>query len=331
MRKLLFFATTVAVLASSCQNVEILNEVKTPMGFQAGIGKQTKALAESGEAQLESQGFKLWAYNTGAEGIYSGISDVKVSYDSQKWAAASTYYWPGKGNQLDFYAISQDETNGQGAGTIEITRATKDDASANNIMVKGFTIPTNADNDLMVAAKITQSEDEGDKGGTEIRPVFGHVLTKVAFNFNQDETSFTDGAEIIVNSISTTADLLIDGDYNVSEVDNTAGWTNTTPSYNSFSKNDALTLKNEKQNYVTWLLMPQALTNGDGKQEVTINYTVNGVANTKKFNLFQTGKIETWAINQFVSYNIMISPKAISFNPSVTDWTTEPSIDLEIK
>lgn len=319
MRKLFFLATAVAMLVSSCQNTEILNEVKNPMGFQAGIGKQTKALAESGEDQLKSQGFRLWAYNATTNAIYSDITNIKISYTTDKWAAAAgkSYYWPGIGNQLDFYSVSQDETEGKGAGTIKI------DSIAGTITISDFTVPTTADNDLMIAAKITQSEDETDKGGAVLKPVFGHILTKVAFNFNQDETSLSHQTAIVVKSIATTSDLVIKGTYN------TTDWTLQTAEKEGFNETRDLTLTSTSQNFATWLLMPQSLTNGDGKQEVTINYTVNGVANTKKFNLFQTGKIETWAINQFVSYNIMISPTAISFNPSVDEWT--PITDNEIK
>ncbi len=319
MKKLLFLAATVAMLATSCENTEVLNEVKNPMGFQAGIGKQTKALAATGAEQLQNQGFKLWAFASGTASIYSGIADIKVSYDNEsgKWGAERVYYWPGTDKSLDFYAVSQDETADNGAGAVTIDNG----ANTVTVTVTDFTVMPSADNDLMIAAKITQAENDRNNK-TTIKPVFAHTLTKVAINFKQDETSYnngTNGAVIVVNSISTSNNLTNKGTCTRDEkAESPITWTLKEASTAAYSITADSTLTSTSKNYATWLLLPQTLTD----KTVTINYTVNGIANEKTFDLLQSDKIDSWGINQFVSYNITISPNAIAFEPSVGDWVT---------
>jgi hypothetical protein len=87
MKKLFLVALSATLLVASCQKTEIINPSEgMEMTFSPKMGKLTKA-SDSGETNLQQQGFKVTAinayediYTTADEfgKIYDGINNIKL-------------------------------------------------------------------------------------------------------------------------------------------------------------------------------------------------------------------------------------------------------------
>ena len=127
MKRSLFVALAVTLLATGCQKTEVLNQLPEAMTFSTEMGKITKAPAATndGSVNLGEQNFKVWAYYAYTDAInsvtfgknFDGIKalDVTCDYalpasgtDSGTFTCSTTkqYYWPGTNLDLDFFAIS---------------------------------------------------------------------------------------------------------------------------------------------------------------------------------------------------------------------------------
>ena len=348
MKKILFAALAAAFLATGCQKTEIINPVGDAIGFNAALNKLTKGAADAGEANLQSQNFKVWSYyaytdetnGVTASTVYDGINGMDVTYTAGadgaagSWGTELQYYWPGTGKSLDFFAVSTgkfaDETKpsvtieGMGAGKLGTRKLT----------ITGYTVNNaNANDDLMVAEFVRQNQEQNQK---VVDLKFKHALSKVIFKF---KTNSTDATAPIVNVKSLTIkDVATSGTLTVTEgtetlennsddtrVDVVLAWTSVdTPSdiTETFTTNNTLTTSAET--YVTKLLMPQALT--DKKLSIVYTITENkDGASPREFDIdFNLGEatVNSWGINQAITYVINLSPNTIKFNPSVAPWET---------
>ena len=121
MKKIFFVAIAATLLAAGCQKTEVLNQVvpdgEPSMSYAPSMGKLTKAASEAGLATLQSQNFHLWAYYVAddpnrvgatANSVYDGMSNIPVTY-SEGWSTDPVHFWPGKGKELKFFAVSANE------------------------------------------------------------------------------------------------------------------------------------------------------------------------------------------------------------------------------
>lgn len=145
MKKILFVAFSVALLATSCQKTEILSPVgDNVMSFSTSMSKITKSVgtadaAETGIKNLEAQDFSVWAFadkncdftsNGTAVDAQTGIYDMMANLhimcsaasildnpttdaneaQAGTWLPANNkeYYWPGQNKNLKFFAVSAD-------------------------------------------------------------------------------------------------------------------------------------------------------------------------------------------------------------------------------
>ncbi len=82
-------------------------------------------------------------------------------------------------------------------------------------------------------------------------------------------------------------------------------------------------------------MIPQTLvTNTDHNQSFTIVYTIEGkgvatetVSKTVDLN---NGSHTAWAINQKITYNVVIGLNEITFSPSVATWSTDTDVPVDI-
>lgn len=199
MKKILFVALGATLLAAGCQKTEVINRVGDKIDFATDLSKLTKATGEQSSADqdgmenLRAQNFRVWAYyvaadeNTGAaaKSVYDGMADSPVTHsykDAEKksdiWAPNNDYYWPGKGKDLMFFAVSGVAENDVTVNIEDCTLETE------------FTVnPQAADTDLMVADFVQQNQ--GDTDGA-VNLTFNHALSKVEFLFKTtDETTET--------------------------------------------------------------------------------------------------------------------------------------------
>ena len=367
-----FFAAAIAVilLAAGCQKTEIMNQSGTSIGFATQTGKLTKAEDVAGVATLKSYGFRVWVYRnftdeyyagpnsttnpTGLNEIYDAMEALPVTWNttSSKWSTTKDYYWPGAGKELKFYAVSCNETDFPSlASAVKITN---NDTETGTTTVENFVVLPTADNDLMVAAPITQAQGEGEgENKNSVKPVFGHTLTKVQFDFKTDAQTMTEHPVYIQNiktsALKTTGTIALPF---TATTEKTSPWTledathqyednNATvinlpkakdPETNQPTENEitidgeviptdgtadrtGLTLTAGYQTLDTWLLLPQDIS----EATVTVTYIIKNRQFTKTFPLY-ADNLTKWDVNQFVKYNVTIAPNLISFEPSVEDW-----------
>lgn len=263
MKKILFVALAATLLAAGCQKTEIINSVNpngTPsMTFSTEIAKLTKSAIANGTANLQAQGFVLSAvcayediYTTGEtefNSYYDELDNTAFSYKDEKWSISTeeSYFWPGKGRDLVFFAISssQKATDVQMykvptivANGFGITGETSDEnglcesVTVSNYVIQDYTVvkptyikeaaenvevgdQTGADDDLMVADVVIQDQDEtplyGEKNRVDL--FFNHTLSKVEFVFSTNEGT-ENTYPVVVKSVTVedvvkTADLTI--------------------------------------------------------------------------------------------------------------------------
>lgn len=355
MKKILFVAVTAVFLAAGCQKTEIQNEALTSIGFNVQMGKLSKAapdaLTSAGSTNLRAQGFKVWGYfsapagdlnyNLGDLYLYKEGTDPKEPIDvtfmglnadesEEIWAADNTYYWPGQNKYLDIYAVSLYEDAGYAYANVAPNYTNK------TVEINDFVVNKDADNDLMVAALLHQTQTDS----KYIQPYFHHALTKVLLTFctNQSESNvYVVSAKL--QGVKSIGDLLVE---NKPGTGNTYtaefNWKNldTPTEYDAqykLGENDKVTiggseipaklLGSDKNNPITfgsWLLIPQTdLSN----VKLYVDYIVEDTRTQQTFDLKVTGKVESWNRNNQITYNMVISPEFITFEPDVTDWPVD--------
>ena len=95
-----------------------------------------------------------------------------------------------------------------------------------------------------------------------------------------------------------------------------------TPSSSADKK--SLLLTGQPKPFATWFMLPQEL----GDKLVTITYVINERQFSAMFPLegsTDNNKITAWDVNQYVKYNISLTPDMILFGATVSEWT--PQID----
>ena len=345
MKKIFFVALAATLLAAGCQKTEIVNQVGTPIGFSTELSKLTKGAADSGEANLQGQDIKVWAYTAYTDEtndvepgqVYDHISNLDLTYDetSTKWSTELQYYWPGTGKSLDFFAVSTGKFKlTTGAPTVAIT-GMGGTLGSRTLSVTGYVVDNaNANDDLMVAEFIRQNQGQNEK---VVDLNFKHALSKVIFKFRTNSTDAT--APIVhvtslsINDVVTTGDLTVTesttaattltGDSDGTRVAVDFEWDleeTSAPISETFANAEKLTTTAAP--YVTKLLMPQGLT---GKK-LTVNYTITEAtegAEPRAFTIdfdLSAATVNSWGINQAITYTIALSPNTITFNPDVAPW-----------
>ena len=362
MKKILFAAFAASLLAAGCQKTEIVGTtpVNGPaMTFSTEMKKITKvdspdAAATETNANLEAQGFNIWAYadydvtnstNIGTNGIYDGMFGWFVDYDNG-WKPNKKYYWPGTGKDLRFFAVSSittEEEDGvitsrKSKYTIKVepgigTKRGDDTDDGNpSIEINGFVVDKeNPDEDLMVADFVKQNQTKD-----VVTLKFHHTLSKVQFLFKttpdivigeggQETTIIPDVTvkSIAVEDLVNKCDLTVSKDdksMNVSLVDKDFlyKYKNDQTDLEDFIHTGDMKLSSDAIVYDTWLMLPQDIS----EKKIKINYQINERAFEAVFNL--TGNVEgfdKWARNQYIKYTIDISPNKIKFTASSSTWT----------
>lgn len=298
-----------------------------------------------------------------ANSVYDGMSNIIISDDSGDWKANTTHFWPGRGKYLKFFAISADPAT---YGTSEGPEVTDSKVSINDertqMTVTDFTVnPSAPDTDLMVADYVEAKQKEADTESNTVNFTFRHALTKVQFLFRNTETSMPVYVQqMYVEGINTVADLTVDG----ALTGTTMTWgtpetpalfagdyapaatleaLNATPAENISAWNSAVTidpanymeLTDQYVPFTTWLVIPQDVFVADTKDlKVTIAYVIESTTETRQFiSTFSLGSasiVPTWDQNQYVKYNINLTPNIIGFDATVEDWEPAQGEDTNI-
>lgn len=382
MRKILFMAVSAVLLAAGCQKTEIKNEMLTPIGFNAHMGKLTKAPNAANTdvyTNLYEQGFQVWSYFAGPENdlnyeinepyFEEGSITVTVndrSANPATWTTEETYYWPGKGKELDLYAVSSYKSDYDLTidGNVVVTPGKK------KVEINDFVVDADADNDLMVAALIRQDQDDA----VYVKPHFEHALTKVLVKFRKTAACEVYVVKATTSPIDSKATLIVsntdptslaeggNGSALVSTPTFTWGEPSDEKEYSaqcaeSTVSKEGVIMEDGTTNTVEGLVQLKHATEaivGEDQQVITpasdgyitygswlllpqesienfyldVEYIVNGYYITQRLELDKG--VSAWARNQQTTYNVTISPDYIEFEPDVQEWgvnTEKPNKD----
>ena len=300
--------------------------------------------------------------------IYDGMKNIAVTFESE-WSTNPIHFWPGKNKALKFFAVSADEEISKGFyGTDDnpniIPDVTETSQNYGGLTITSFTVkPEDPSSDLMVADYLEQDQDDDLKVALNFR----HALSKVEFWFKnekapakEDETldpktqvwvqhvevkevanvgsltvakepntetgtrfswTTSGNANFIAqySEVQSEDDILKDSDYTS---------TNDADNYATVDKN-SFKLPHDYTKYATWLVIPQNLTANNKTLQVEIVYVIGDRQFVSKFPL-ATKTVNAWDPNQYIKYNINLSPNIIGFNPTVEEWVTDPSNGADI-
>lgn len=330
MKKLFFMAAIAGVALVSC----VKNEMDPSTKQQDEITFSTPVVAPATKAIVDgvvyptTESFGVYAWHNTAADAY--MNEVQVSYtagladdvtgetagENGGWKPATSYYWPKEGS-LVFDAFSPWSVNG-------LVSATK----ADGLTITDFVVAAAADVDLMFATRTAEKTNVNDGANADVPYdgvdiAFNHALSAV--QVMAKTASDYAGTTIAITSIQiNNADSK--GTFN-QNVGSTAAWaTTSTPAVYAYT---GATLTATAQDLGTKLLLPQAI---DADLTITINYTINGLAQTSTFKFadHKNGTdegdspviVNAWEMGNKYVYTLVFTLDEIFFEPIVTDWET---------
>lgn len=324
MKKILFAAMAALAITSCSQNeidgIDNEKSAKNLISFNSIVKKGARAdVADL--TNLKTDGFNVYAYNTGTDVAGTGTLDKnimekeKVSYDSQStsWDSNNEHYWPATDN-LQFYAFYAPKS----------PNLVLDNTATNKYPeIKDYAINKAVANqeDLLVA-KVENATKTNSSG--KVTFSFSHALTQI--NFSVKPKIFKEGLTYTVTSMSIS-DVVNKGTYNFN-----TGWTPSTATndkdtYTIYSgttnitENKAVALNTEP-----FMLLPQT-----ANATITVNYTVTDSKNQTLY----TGANRTvatemaWEPNKNIRYTIELTDDItpLSFDvTNVKDWDEETPV-----
>ena len=358
MKKIFFVAASAILLAAGCQKTEVLNQVvpdgEPSMSYAPSMGKLTKAASQAGLDTLRKQNFHLWAYYVAADPnrvganantIYDGMENIAVTYtpatdgNAGGWSTDPVHFWPGKEKKLKFFAVSANErifTDIYTEGNI-VPDVAESSENYGGLTINSFVVdPTQPTSDLMVADYLEQ-----DQSNLDVALNFRHALSKVQILFRNDKADGNDATtqvwvqHVEVKKIKNQGKLIV-----AKNSDNAKRFTWTpsgeaafiadyvgTPSAATVNDpadkaseydidtNNSMKLPKDYTEYATWLVIPQDLAG----LNIEIVYVIGDRQFVATFPLATTS-VTAWQPNQYIKYNINLSPNIIGFNPTVEEW-----------
>lgn len=178
MKKGLMMLGVAAIALASCTQNEVMEVAESrAIGFDAFVGKTTKAVTEIDASNLTQ--FNVFGYHKSTGNWAPDYENVAVTGGSDTWTAASTAYWQAE-NVYEFAAYS--DGNGSLDKVVNFDPATKK-LTFSNYEVKG--------NDLIAAVTSVGSQTDINNYPSEVEFEFKHLLSQIQFTFtNTDSRSY---------------------------------------------------------------------------------------------------------------------------------------------
>ena len=179
MKKYLLYATAACAALAACTK----NEVK-PVELDQEITYQTISTKAGTAAMNEANHFISYAYflekgnnwDSNSSSAKAYISAAEISFQTDCWKAAKSYYWPKQGS-LTFFAWSDNDA------TPSVT-PTPTCSITNGIEVSSYDITANRNVDFLVADIVKDQTKNTTTVGTwktGVPTVFKHALSKLVF------------------------------------------------------------------------------------------------------------------------------------------------------
>ncbi len=362
MKKLFYFAAAAVALAACAKNEVIPVNSGENQEITFNVAPKTKGTVSSTDPKYfnENNHFVSYAYFRKDENKWPGtvgdiyINAAEISFNVDKWKAASTYYWPKSDkSSLTFFAWS---TN---SASITLTGATVECDSKSGISVSGYDVTKNKKVDLLVAdvaANKTKNENFYSHNG--VPTLFRHKLSYLIFKVKTAADYTSAGKEFALKSIKI---LGVDSKGTYSQ---NATTTNSDGSYNtvgSWAVTDSKAAQtyfdatapvvfgaadiilesdnNFKGSVVQKYYLPQTITPITEDPSSTTDYTIEVVytikttepypATTASTVTTETVKKyikaseiygENWEINKKYTCTLKFSLNEILWDPAVENW-----------
>ena len=324
MKKILLAAVAALAIVGCTQNEEIENVGnKAEINFNSIVSRSTRA-TEMTLSGLQTNGFKVSAYNTGNDALGTGVldnplmEDAQVSWKNAKWTTDNSYYWPATGS-IQFFAYSSTKID-------KLTVSSTDTYPT----IVDYTVPTTASEqeDLLV------SQVTGTKATGTVNFTFSHVLTQVNFSIKAGDTA--DGLNYVVTGLSlqgigSVATYTYDGTWGTATSPIAyACALSATGADNTVTGNNVTILGTE-----SLMLLPQALS-ADAK--IVVKYKVVDAKGSEYYSTPEAGKeislsgIE-WKANNRIRYTLTLTNGAtpIEWNvEKINGWDVEGNTDKNV-
>ena len=331
------------------------------MAFAADMGKLTKAAESTGMDNLKTQDFKLWAYyaqddpSRGAtvNQPYDGMVDELVFDTGDVWGTTKQHFWPGTGKALKFFAVSgatSTPTVNDNRTVLTISDFTvAHNAPDVDLMVADYVeahqashnknVPLHFRHALSKVEFLFANSEAGKNEATEVYVQGMYVsgintVGDLTATVTEGETEGTFTTNMAWTSLDTPQTFV--GDYGAQQTDGTLPTiseeaTNKDDYKATITEGGHMHLSTTYQKYTTWLVIPQdvkkaateATDGNEGTPAIDLKVTIKYVIGTRQFvSTFSLGgEVNAWAKNQYIKYNVNLTPNMIGFAPSVEDWT----------
>ena len=334
MKKILFAAVAAMAITGCSQNEEIEKAAQNAeIGFNSVVSKTTRAVSAD-LALLKTNGFTVYAYNTGDAAMGVGTlakniiekESITWSVDGSNWNGTKTYYWPNEG-KIQFFAYSSTKVTELAAESTGTYPAITD-----------YEVPSNVkDQEDLLVSKVNDLT----KTDATVNFTFSHALTQVNFSI---KSKVNDGLTYEVTEIS------ISGVGSKATYDYGTGWTNPTTATASYTyplsttstanqvAGDGTTVK-ALDTTDLMMLLPQTLSN---TAKILVKYKVMDKNDDVVYDAFTTGKEimissdgqSKWEMGKKVRYTLALTNDATSIAWAVTavdDWTKDTENNYEVE
>ena len=325
------------------------------------LTKAGPSAESTGMENLKEQDFKLWAYfvkadssrNAAANSVYDHMENILVSDTDNRWGTKIQHFWPGTGKALKFFAVSgfDNATINNDRTVLTVDNFTVAHANPDtDLMVADYVEAHQASHNKNVPlhfrhalSKVeflfANSEAGNNNEATEVYVQGMYVsgintVGDLTATVTEGETEGTFTTNMAWTSLDDPQTFV--GDYKAQQADGTL------PSISEEAANKSdykatitngghMHLSKTYQKYTTWLVIPQDVkkaateaTDGtEGTPAIDLKVTIQYVIGTRQFvSTFSLGgEVNAWAKNQYIKYNVNLTPNMIGFAPSVEDWT----------
>lgn len=334
MRKLFFFAALLATFASCTKNdLTPMNEGEKEITYLTAPLTKVTSYGTSNKfysfAYLVTGAGSSWAANSGTAQTF--IDHALISYSSNKWKAATDYYWPKDANsKLTFFAW--------GDATSAPDNTIGDCANTTGITFTDYNITTVPNRDLMVAKiaadqKANDDEYKFDGVTAGVPTLFYHILSSL--DIRAQRTKDYAGTTFKIVSIKFN-NVSVEGTYeqgiDASKSPTAGSWTESTPKEikdvlevytpDTPTQVDGLVSSSSftpltPDGYSVFL--PHDLTD---TEIVTIVYTINNGLSTETVTVNKSldDIFGSWEAGKKYTLTITLSLEEILWDPAVENW-----------
>lgn len=335
MKKLLFFAATIALFAACSEKEQLTETTEIPIDFtKSYIENVTKAPYTTSTFATTGNTMGVFGWKKNGSNYTQVFNDQSVNYNVTKandWGYTPKKYWDSSADNYIFYAYAPHSA----AFTGTVTAPTS--TSANSFAITNFTQVTTVANQVDLLVDLTnQTNNTNNKSTSSPKPevafTFSHILTQV--NIVMAVSTSLKGDEndnpVAVQSVVLN-DVNIKGTYSYSSAwawsaqATPTDFSATTKTVSNktvvFGSTELGTSATNVPGLVQMLLIPGSVSG----YSITVNYTIGTEAFEKTIDLtaFKDGNntLSTWAIGYNYTYFLTIGPEPIEFaSPTINDW-----------